>query len=359
MQNQNLIKMSKSLLREATVIAKLLPIMNFSSKISSKRRTVQVQEIDYNQLISNDSLDSTLEKIDRAYGKHGVGTIAIRGVPRYLDRRQKALLLSWKLANLPLKSRQKLERPEHYYQVGWEHGEYGFKDGRDAYAGSLFSNPLSDQFIGEDGKMWQNAWPKEDLPEVESSVKSLALTMKVVAENFASHLDIYLKSLLPSFETRYFSQTVRATTKVNSRLVHYYPCDSTFNGKWIGWHKDIGMLTCLTPALYTNCKGEEIDWSDPESGLHAQTKSGEIVKLLVPKDCLIIQVGEAMEVLSGGLIKALPHSVIPARQKDISRNAFAMFIDPVAQEVMAIPKERSEKELLETDNIFGLLTPKL
>ena len=31
-------------------------------------------------------------------------------------------------------------------------------------------------------------------------------------------------------------------------------------------------------------------------GLHAQTKDGEVVKVQVPKDCLIIQIGEAMEV---------------------------------------------------------------
>ena len=103
--------------------------------------------------------------------------------------------------------------------------------------------------------MWKNAWPKEDLPEMEPSVKNLCLTMKSVAEHLATHLDVYLKGLLPSFDPNYFTETVKTTPKVNSRLIHYYPCDANFNGKWIGWHKDIGMLTCLTPALYTNSKG--------------------------------------------------------------------------------------------------------
>jgi len=53
----------------------------------------------------------------------------------------------------------------------------------------------------------------------------------------------------------------------------------------------------------------------------------------VPKDCLIIQIGEAMEVLTGGVIKALPHAVIPLRYRGpqseiVSRNPMALFIDP-------------------------------
>jgi hypothetical protein len=52
-----------------------------------------------------------------------------------------------------------LERPEHFYQVGWEHGQYGFLEQRDVLMGSFFFNPLQDRFVGEDGKFWENAWP--------------------------------------------------------------------------------------------------------------------------------------------------------------------------------------------------------
>ena len=112
--------------------------------------------------------------------------------------------------------------------------------------------------------------------------------MKGVAHLIAKHLDKYVSMHLPSFEKEFFSNTVKNTPKVNSRLIHYYPCNQDFTGQWTGWHKDIGMLTCLTPALYTDHNGHEIEWSDPETGLHGQTKSGEVVKVNVPKDCLII-----------------------------------------------------------------------
>lgn len=124
------------------------------------------------------------------------------------------------------------------------------------------------------------------------------------------------------------------------------------------------MLTCLTPALYTDHNGEEIQWSDPAVGLHGQTKTGEVVKVNVPKDCMIVQIGEAMEVLTGGVIKALPHAVVPLRHtgpgvSPVSRNTMALFIDPVHQDELTIPPERTEGELFMCDTTKGLLTPKL
>lgn len=124
------------------------------------------------------------------------------------------------------------------------------------------------------------------------------------------------------------------------------------------------MLTCLTPALYTDSEGQEVNYSDPNVGLHGQTKDGSVIKVCVPKDCMIIQIGEALEVKTGGLIKALPHAVIPYKRRDplqnpISRNSMALFIDPDHENRLDIPAERSESQLFQCDTTIGLLTPKL
>ena len=216
--------------------------------------------------------------------------------------------------------------------------------------GSFFSNPLNDQFIGEDGLMWENAWPEDDLPTLRPAIQDLSITMKGAAHHLAKHLDKFLRDKLPSFDPHYFETTVSLTPKVNSRLIHYYPCKEGFSGQWTGWHKDLGMLTCLTPALYTDRHGNEISWSDPAVGLHGQTKTGEVVKVNVPKDCMIIQIGEAMEVLTGGVIKALPHAVVPLKHvgpgvSPVSRNTMALFIDPTHQDELTIPMERNEDQL--------------
>jgi hypothetical protein len=59
--------------------------------------------------------DAALEVIDKAYSQNGIGTLAISGVPGFLESRRSALLQAWKLANLPREARERLERPEHFY----------------------------------------------------------------------------------------------------------------------------------------------------------------------------------------------------------------------------------------------------
>ena len=45
------------------------------------------------------------------------------------------------------------------------------------------------------------------------------------------------------------------------RLLHYYPNIEESNSKmWASWHKDYSLITGLTPALYTDPNGNEIDW---------------------------------------------------------------------------------------------------
>jgi isopenicillin N synthase-like dioxygenase len=201
----------------------------FSTASAGTLKNVQVIQVPYEVLTNHDS-DEALEIIDRAYGENGIGTLAISGVPEYVEKRKKTLHEAWKLANLPREKRVKLERPEHFYQVGWEHGEYGFEDGRDAYMGSFFSNPLQDSFIGEDGTEWRNAWPEDDLPSLRPAVQDLSQTMKRAAHHLAKHLDKYVQIHLPSFERNFFSNTIANTPKVNSRLIHYYPCNKDFTG---------------------------------------------------------------------------------------------------------------------------------
>ena len=56
-----------------------------------------------------------LEMIEKAYSENGLGTLAISGVPGYMEYRRRALIHAYLLANLPQEAREKLERPEHFF----------------------------------------------------------------------------------------------------------------------------------------------------------------------------------------------------------------------------------------------------
>lgn len=77
-----------------------------------------------------------------------------------------------------------------------------------------------------------------------------------------------------------------------------------------------------------------IDLADPkyaslaEAGLYIQTRHQTFVKVNIPPDCLAFQIGEAAQVASRGLLVATPHLVKSSNVPKISRNTFAVFLQP-------------------------------
>jgi isopenicillin N synthase-like dioxygenase len=69
----------------------------------------------------------------------------------------------------------------------------------------------------------------------------------------------------------------------------------------------------------------------PASGLYIRTRGGDLTKVSIPVDCLAFQTGEALEVATGGALRATPHCVrvgtSPGAEK-ISRETFALFMQP-------------------------------
>lgn len=72
--------------------------------------------------------------------------------------------------------------------------------------------------------------------------------------------------------------------------------------------------------------------SEPSSGLvPVLAAPGEVVRVALPEDHLGYQVGEAMQIHSGGTLLATPHAVAaprPALSGGISRNTLAVFMQP-------------------------------
>jgi len=67
---------------------------------------------------------------------------------------------------------------------------------------------------------------------------------------------------------------------------------------------------------------------DPDAGLYIKDRKGGVVKVGIPKDCLAFQTGEALEVITEGKLKAVPHFVRGCRTSKaagVSRNTIAVF----------------------------------
>ncbi|PIL28758.1 hypothetical protein GSI_08802 [Ganoderma sinense ZZ0214-1] len=108
------------------------------------------------------------------------------------------------------------------------------------------------------------------------------------------------------------------------RFMKYYPRSEEDEAKtknvWLKGHTDIGTITIL--------------WSQPISALQIMTPDGQWRWVRHIDNALVINIGDAMEMLSGGYYKATIHRVVqpPADQQGYERHGafyFAMANDDV------------------------------
>jgi isopenicillin N synthase-like dioxygenase len=93
--------------------------------------------------------------------------------------------------------------------------------------------------------------------------------------------------------------------------------------------------------MYLGPGGAPVPCPDPAAGLHVRTRGGAVVRVAIPPEQLAFQMGEAMQVHSGGLLRATPHCVRAAAAAGgaagVSREAFALFLQPGVAEPMDAP----------------------
>merc|ERR1719401_1841112 len=126
-----------------------------------------------------------------------------------------------------------------------------------------------------------------------------------------------------------YQQTFADSRMCPARLLHYFAGRAE---SWCGWHNDNSVITGLVPGMWMNeATGEELE-SVPSSscGLQVQGRDGTVQRVALPCDCMALQVGEAAQILSGGILRATPHYVAGLTSKPdevpICRESFAVFM---------------------------------
>ena len=137
----------------------------------------------------------------------------------------------------------------------------------------------------------------------------------------------------------YFPLAAASTSSSSSEQADTATCPSTDDdfSSWCGWHNDHGSLTGLTSALYMDQEGKVVENTDTSAGLYIRSRSGELVKASIPADHIAFQIGETAQIHSGGVLQATPHAVRGSKVPNISRETFAVFMEPMWSEPMACP----------------------
>ncbi|KAF9455010.1 Clavaminate synthase-like protein, partial [Macrolepiota fuliginosa MF-IS2] len=296
------------------------------------------------------------DSIEEAFGSHpkSLGIIIVRDLPpEYPAYRERLLKLAYRFAQLPQDIREKYTHPPSRYSFGWSHGKEIMNGKPDILKGSYYANPVVGEPTVSQAEQEKypeyyghNIWPHKDERGVEGFeeafkdlgrlVFNVGCQLATACQPFAlSHLSDSSVSLPGLIST---SQTTKA------RLLHYFPPTPEVDApkedepidSWCGFHLDHSLLTGLCSAMFlrkeSNGEPAVIPSPSPSSGLYIRTRGGDLTKVLIPVDSLAFQTGEALELATGGKLRATPHCVrVGAGGTDaanISRETFALFMQP-------------------------------
>jgi isopenicillin N synthase-like dioxygenase len=84
----------------------------------------------------------------------------------------------------------------------------------------------------------------------------------------------------------------------------------------------------------------EVPSPDPQAGLYIRSRAGTLVRAVIPPDCLAFQLGQQMQVASGGALRATWHCVQAAQgpaAAGVARNTFAVFMQPTWDAILHAP----------------------
>ena len=321
--------------------------------------------LDWAELTAPGSSPDLLARLEAAYGYEGLGILAVRGIPGYKEARALALPQAYAFGNLPEDVKKRYVDEKSTFSFGWSHGMEKLEGRPDTAKGSYYNNPIHDVPITDAADIAAypafaspNVWPNEaDAPGFTGAYKGLAKLIVDVGAQLARHVDSYVCSVEPGYppaEGLRLHDVIQQCRTHKARLLYYFPVSASetaanngnsSSSSWCGWHNDHGSLTGLTAAMFFNQAGEEIPCPDPDAGLFIRSRSGTLVQVSVPADCLAFQIGETAQIHSGGVLQATPHCVRAALAAGphtaVSRGTMAVFMEPEWSHAMACPGLRS------------------
>ncbi|KAK2742470.1 hypothetical protein FQN57_005361 [Myotisia sp. PD_48] len=320
----------------------------------------------------NELVEGTVsfETLTKAFGPSSLGIIFVKDLPPQFETlRLHTLSNASYLAALSSDELESLTSEESKYLVGWSCGKETLKSGHfDTLKGSyyvncaFYNNPAlqnapADEYPDFPQYTAPNIWPPaEKLPKFRQNLTELCTLIIDTAALVARACDRYAEANIAEYTGGYLERVVKTSLTTKARLLHYFPvpAGATVNGDdddddWCATHVDHGCLTGLTSAMFVDEEANnpadyysrnsisdkettlpELATSpDPEAGLYIRSRSGDVVKINIPKDCIAFQTGEALELITKGKFKAVPHFVKGAKTGGkIARNTLAVFTQP-------------------------------
>ena len=73
--------------------------------------------------------------------------------------------------------------------------------------------------------------------------------------------------------------------------------------------------------------------------MYIKSEKGEKIKIKIPNNCLALQIGETLQILSGGYLKARPHYLRLCQKPQISMEQFSVYVDCFPEQPLEFPQQ--------------------
>jgi isopenicillin N synthase-like dioxygenase len=281
--------------------------------------------------------DVSPEALRVAFGRYGLVYVRSHGIsPSEVD----ALYdLFARFSRRPEEYKRTLGRGDLWYQRGWTPPNTeravvagGQPDFKECYfVAPMELDPVARLHYPQ--IYADNIWPDdgEGFPAAEFRERYLTLGQKLHAAGEALLRGCAIALDLPA-DT--FTRMIGGGPHV-TRVLHYLALrpDQVDTGVlWGEEHTDFNLLTLLPGGRFYDPAGRPSPRPDDKSGLWLRTRAtpeaprGELVQGRPPEGCIVAQVGQMLEILTGGAFLATPHVVTAPGTPGYARMSSAHFI---------------------------------
>jgi isopenicillin N synthase-like dioxygenase len=254
----------------------------------------------------------------------------------------------------PDAEKQAYARKDLWYQRGWTppNTEVAIASGgQPDFKECFFAAPLP---LDEAAKLEYPAlYPENVWPDGDAAFRELYMLVGRQLHEAGEALLVACARAL-GLEPDTFTSRIQKGAHV-TRVLRYLPLSAEQVNTGLVWgeeHTDFNLLTLLPGGRFFDPAGRASARPDDLSGLYLRTRptpehpNGLKVRGTPPEGCIVAQVGQELEILTGGAFQATPHVITAPGVPGYSRLSSAHFIHVHSNEVLRpLPPFRTEKAI--------------
>lgn len=277
-------------------------------------------------------LEAAAQGLREAFGSYGLVYVRGHGIdPALLDRYYDLFV---QLTRRDEAAKRSLARPDLWYQRGYTPPNTeqavaagGQPDFKECYFAAPFDADRELQLQYPEIYA-DNLWP-EGLPGFADTYLALSHALHGAGEALLRGAAVAL-----GLDAARFTDAIAGGPHI-TRALRYIPLTPAQIDGGVLWgeeHTDFNLLTLLPGGRFLDPDGQRCPPPDAGSGLYLRTRAtaehpaGQMVRGAVPAGCIVAQVGQQLEILTGGTFLATPHVITAPKTPGYSRLSCAHFV---------------------------------